>query len=112
MDFEFSAKVKDLQGRLQAFMEEFVYPQLATFEAAATLARGVPGPGGHERVLLRRAFFHDNALKHWQIATRGRAQQPQHMQIAPGSLRSKPRRTEDAQKMRSPAINQPQQTMT
>jgi acyl-CoA dehydrogenase len=26
MDFEFSGKVKDLQGRLQAFMEEHVYP--------------------------------------------------------------------------------------
>jgi acyl-CoA dehydrogenase len=26
MDFEFSRKVKDLQGRLQAFMEEHVYP--------------------------------------------------------------------------------------
>jgi acyl-CoA dehydrogenase len=26
MDFEFSRKVKDLQGRLQAFMEEHIYP--------------------------------------------------------------------------------------
>jgi predicted TIM-barrel fold metal-dependent hydrolase len=96
----------------QRYIEEFVYPQLATFEAAATLARGVPDPGSHERVLLRRAVFHDNALKHWQIATRGREQQLHRMKIAPGSFHSKPRRTEDAQRMRSPGINQPQQTMT
>jgi hypothetical protein len=56
----------------QHYLEEFVYPQLATFEAAATLACGVAGPGSHERVLLRRAVFHDNALEHWQIATKGR----------------------------------------
>ncbi len=96
----------------QRYLEEFVYPQLATFEAAATLARGVANQGSHERVLLRRAFFHDNALQHWQIATRGQAQQPVRMKLAPGSLRSRPRPTEEAQKMRSPAINQPQQTMT
>src|SRR6267154_678320 len=26
MDFEFSGKVKDLQGRVRAFLEEYVYP--------------------------------------------------------------------------------------
>jgi acyl-CoA dehydrogenase len=31
MDFEFSRKVKDLQGRLQAFMEEHVYPNEKRF---------------------------------------------------------------------------------
>jgi acyl-CoA dehydrogenase len=31
MDFEFSRKVKDLQGRLQAFMEEHVYPNEQRF---------------------------------------------------------------------------------
>src|ERR1700687_4181883 len=31
MDFEFSGKVKDLQGRLQAFMEEYVYPNEQRF---------------------------------------------------------------------------------
>ena len=96
----------------QRYMEEFVYPQLATFEAAATLARGVAGPGSHERVLLRRAVFHDNVLKHWQIATKGREQQLHRMKIVPGSFHSKPRRTEDSQRMRSAGINQPRQTMT
>ncbi len=32
MDFEFSDKVRDLQTRLQAFMEEHVYPNEATFQ--------------------------------------------------------------------------------
>jgi len=31
MDFEFSGKVKDLQGRLQAFMEEYIYPNERRF---------------------------------------------------------------------------------
>ena len=31
MDFEFSGKVKDLQGRLQALMEEHVYPNEQRF---------------------------------------------------------------------------------
>src|SRR6202171_4885722 len=31
MDFEFSGKVKNLQGRLQAFMEEYVYPNEQRF---------------------------------------------------------------------------------
>jgi acyl-CoA dehydrogenase len=31
MDFEFSGKVKDLQGRLQAFLEEHVYPNEQRF---------------------------------------------------------------------------------
>jgi acyl-CoA dehydrogenase len=31
MDFEFSGKVKDLQGRLQTFMEEYVYPNERRF---------------------------------------------------------------------------------
>src|ERR1700731_4285596 len=31
MDFEFSGKVKDLQGRLQAFLEEYVYPNEQRF---------------------------------------------------------------------------------
>src|SRR5713101_7187845 len=31
MDFEFSGKVRDLQGRLQAFMEEYIYPNERRF---------------------------------------------------------------------------------
>jgi acyl-CoA dehydrogenase len=31
MDFTFSGKVKDLQGRLQAFMDEFIYPNEQRF---------------------------------------------------------------------------------
>ena len=33
MDFEFSPKVHDLRNRLQAFMDEEIYPREATFEA-------------------------------------------------------------------------------
>jgi len=96
----------------QRYMEEFVYPQLATFEAAATLARDAGDPGTHERVLLRRAVFHDNALNHWQHATKGRPQQLHRMKIVPGSFHTRPRRMEASQRMRSPGINQPKPKMT
>ncbi|MBT7998845.1 MAG: acyl-CoA dehydrogenase, partial [Betaproteobacteria bacterium] len=33
MDFEFSSKVKDLQARLNSFMEEHVYPNENAFHA-------------------------------------------------------------------------------
>jgi acyl-CoA dehydrogenase len=44
MDFEFSAKVKDLQQRLTAFMEQHVYPSEAIFhaEVEANRAKGNP----------------------------------------------------------------------
>ena len=34
VDFEYSAKVKDLQARLTAFMDEHVYPNEATFRSS------------------------------------------------------------------------------
>ena len=42
MDFEFSPKVKDLQQRLLAFMDQHVYPNEHRFEAevAANRAKG------------------------------------------------------------------------
>jgi acyl-CoA dehydrogenase len=42
MDFEFSRKVKDLQGRLQAFMEEHVYPNEQRFHNEIERNRWTP----------------------------------------------------------------------
>ena len=33
MDFELSARTRDLQARLQAFMDEHVYPAEAVYDA-------------------------------------------------------------------------------
>ena len=42
MDFEYSAKTKDLQKRVQAFMEDHIYPAEAEYaaELAANTAAG------------------------------------------------------------------------
>jgi len=42
MDFEFSRKVKDLQGRLQAFMEEHIYPNEQRFTTKSSATDGLP----------------------------------------------------------------------
>ena len=42
MDFEFSGKVKDLQKRLQGFMEEFVYPNEQRFHDEIERKRWTP----------------------------------------------------------------------
>ena len=44
MHFDYSPKVKDLQARLQAFMDAHIYPNEARFmdEVAANRARGNP----------------------------------------------------------------------
>jgi hypothetical protein len=78
----------------QRYLEEFVSPQFAILNHSH--ARGVAGPGSHERVLLQRAVFHGNALKHWQITTMGWQQKLQYKKITPGSFHSEQRRTEAA----------------
>jgi acyl-CoA dehydrogenase len=42
MDFEFSGKVKDLQGRLQAFMGEYIYPNEQRFHDEIERNRWAP----------------------------------------------------------------------
>lgn len=42
MDFEFGARTRDLQQRLQAFMEEHVYPQERRFEEELARQRWLP----------------------------------------------------------------------
>jgi acyl-CoA dehydrogenase len=42
MDFEFSARTRDLQQRLQAFMEEHVYPHERRFEEEVARQRWLP----------------------------------------------------------------------
>jgi acyl-CoA dehydrogenase len=42
MDFEFSTRTRDLQQRLQAFMEENVYPKERRFEEEVALHRWLP----------------------------------------------------------------------
>jgi acyl-CoA dehydrogenase len=42
MDFEFSARTKELQERLQAFMEEYVYPNEARYKEEVQRNRWVP----------------------------------------------------------------------
>ncbi|WP_205988604.1 hypothetical protein [Paraburkholderia sp. Ac-20336] len=39
MNFEYPDKVRDLQKRLNAFMDEYVYPAEAVFEAQVDAAR-------------------------------------------------------------------------
>lgn len=93
------------------YLEEFVYPQLATLEAAATLSRTAPPAGGQERAKFRRGVFHDNALRHWEAATRGRPQELRRQRSAPKTPGARDRREPHQQVMRSPGINQPTQTM-
>src|SRR5882757_3033913 len=42
MDFEFSGKVKDLQGRVRAFLQEYVYPNERRFEEEISRSRWSP----------------------------------------------------------------------
>ena len=42
MDFEFSARMKDLQKRLRAFMDEYVYPNERRFEEESQRNRWLP----------------------------------------------------------------------
>jgi predicted TIM-barrel fold metal-dependent hydrolase len=93
------------------YLEEFVYPQLATIEAAATLSRTAPPAGSSERVEFRRKIFHHNALAHWETATRGRPQELHRQRSTPRTPRARNPRTAQQQVMRSPGINQPRQTM-
>jgi len=95
----------------ERYLEEFIYPQLANFEAAATLSRSAPPPGGGGRRSLRKAVFHDNAAEHWKVATGGKAQDLVHQTIPPRTPNARGRRGHGQQAMRSPAINQPHQTM-
>ena len=93
------------------YLEQFVYPQLSTVDAAATLSRTAPPPGGAEREVFLRKVFYDNALAHWDAATRGK---PQELRRRKGALRLrhvKGRRHEHQQSMRSPGMNQPTQTL-
>ncbi|MBV9580451.1 MAG: amidohydrolase family protein, partial [Chloroflexi bacterium] len=97
------------------YLEEFVYPQLTNFEAAATLSRSASNQGGTARMALRRAVFYDNARAHWQAATRTTPQQPLRQSHTPHTPNARPRRSERRQRMRAagvpPGVNQPQQTM-
>lgn len=98
------------------YLEQFVYPQLSTFESAATLSRTAPGVATAGRIALRRAFFHDNALEHWQVATRGQPQQLQRQATTPRTPNARPPRSHARQRMRAPGVlppgpNQPTQTL-
>ena len=55
MDLAFSDKVKDLQRRLQAFMDEFIYPNEQRFEKEIDRDRWSPNPVIEELKLKARA---------------------------------------------------------
>jgi predicted TIM-barrel fold metal-dependent hydrolase len=95
------------------YLEEFIYPQLATFEAAAALSRRVPVAGSGGRIELRRRVFYENALEHWEAATRGCGQQLQRRTVTPSTPNARDRRSDRCQAFRSPIAgpNQPQQTL-
>ena len=93
------------------YLEEFVFPQLANLEAAASLSRVAPLPGSAERTDFRRAVFYDNARNHWNLATAGRTQKVQRARRTPKTPNARIRRAVTQQRMRSPGINQPTQTM-
>jgi predicted TIM-barrel fold metal-dependent hydrolase len=95
------------------YLEQFIYPQLSTVEAAATLARGTPQAATPERIAFRRAIFYDNAVRHWDVATHGVPQRLQAQSIAPQTPRARTRH-EHSQRLRGPwtAPNQPTQQMT
>lgn len=95
----------------ERYLEQFVYPQLANFEAAATLSRTAPPAGTPQRIKLRHAVFRDNALNHWEAATRGKPQRLKRQAKTPATPHALPRRSEAQQVFRSPGINQPTQTM-
>lgn len=93
------------------YLEEFIYPQLANLDAAATLSRTAPPAGGEERARFRRRVFYDNALEHWEAAIRGNPQQLRRQRRMPRTPHARARRDEHQQAMRSPAINQPRQAI-
>ena len=99
------------------YLEEFVFPQLATVESAATLSRTAPAAGTAERIAFRRGIFHDNAWTHWLKATRGKAQDLVRRRSTPRTPHAWKRRHEHQQAMRSPASlargpNQPTQELS
>lgn len=95
----------------ERYVEQFLYPQLSNLEAAATAGRSGPPAGTPERRAFRRAVFHDNALDHWQTATRGIAQQPLRQASMPATPNARDRRSDEQQSMRSYHFNQPTQVM-
>jgi predicted TIM-barrel fold metal-dependent hydrolase len=60
----------------EQYLEQYLLPHLATFEAAAAVSRNGSSAGSPQRTALRRQVFHDNALRHWRKATREVQQQP------------------------------------
>lgn len=95
----------------QRYFEEFVFPQLANLEAAASLSRSAPPAGSAERAAFRRAIFYDNARKHWDLATGGTPQRVQRAKRTPRTPNARSPREHAQQRMRSPGINQPTQAM-
>jgi predicted TIM-barrel fold metal-dependent hydrolase len=95
------------------YLEQFIYPQLANFETAATLARHTPESGTADRIALRRNVFYDNAVEHWEAATRGKPQRLQRLTTAPSTPHARPRRSHRCQSFRAPGAgsNQPTQSM-
>jgi predicted TIM-barrel fold metal-dependent hydrolase len=53
----------------EQYVEQYLRPQLGLFEVAATRSHFAP-PGSDRRQEWRRKIFHDNALDHFQNATR------------------------------------------
>lgn len=95
------------------YTEQFIYPQFANVEAAATISRGTPDVATEARMLFRRGIFYDNARTHWEVATRGVAQKLQHSTVVPSTPNAR-QRHEHAQRMRAPGAgpNQPVQQMS
>jgi predicted TIM-barrel fold metal-dependent hydrolase len=60
----------------EQYLEQYFLPHLSTFEAAATVSRKGAAQGSPDRAALRRQVFHDNALRHWQKATKNVVQRP------------------------------------
>ncbi len=73
----------------KTYTENYFIPQLTMVEAAATISRTAPPPGSDERVAMRRAVFYDNAIRHWETATRGVAQQPKRALTTPQVKRAR-----------------------
>jgi len=82
---EYLLYASDLFWPVDAFTyaEQYFMPHLTIVEAAMTMSRTSPQPGSRERVDIRRAIFYDNALRHWERATRGVPQQPKRSLTTP-----------------------------
>ena len=65
----------------EQYFENYLLPHLAAFESAADLSKNAPEQGP-ERAKARRQVFRDNALRHWERATRGVPQRPRRAQRA------------------------------